>query len=105
MIKIIPNARPRRARNTDTEPPQQTQENRISKNRLHAKKKMVIFPELTDQDTNYAEIENQQITIIPAAQPKLQEAKHLANTNINISIGSTLGPTFSEYTGEATNIL
>ena len=94
-----PGARKKRARNADTIPPK--------KKKTSARKPApcqaalgYIFPELTEQYRNYDEIQNQQITHIPVAQPRLRGTKILNNTNAHIFTDRTHESTSPDDTGK-----
>ena len=99
-VKPIPYERPKNARDTDTKSPNRRKKIASSKPTPCQSAIWQIVPELTEHDNNYDEIQNRQISRIPVAQSKLKETKHLNNTNANISIGGTFGPTFLEKAGE-----
>ena len=103
-IKLIPNARPKRARNIDSK-------SSISRKKIFFNNtdpcqetaRVEIFPELTEQDDNYDEIQNQQLTRIPVAQPQLQETKCANSNNANPFRGRTIGQPVLENAGKYRN--
>ena len=103
-IELINNARPERTRNTDTIPNTTT----TTKRRKIAPTKQIacqsavgrIFPEPTDQDHNYDEMQNRKITHIPVAQPQLEETKRPNITNAHTSPDRTYEPSSLDNTGK-----
>ena len=99
-IKFIPNARPRRARNTGTTP-RNKRRKKAPAPPIPCKSSIGrLFPELTEHASNYYEIQNRQITHIPFAQPQLQETKRLNDTNAHTFPGRTHAPELPDNTGQ-----
>ena len=55
-----------------------------------------IFPELTERDNNYDDIQNQQVAQKLTAQPQRRENKRMGDTEVHIAPDRTAKPTSPE---------